>query len=267
MTGFDLIIQPDATEPDAAEVLVDGSIDGKPYRFLLDTGAASTCVTADPYIAQFESTQQRSSSGLFAKSNDDLITVPRLELGPISRQDFTLVRISGKHPRPQNLIGMDLLKDHRCHFRFDANYVDIDGEATSEGFQPLLLDNKYHPFVDVWLGSVKAAAVWDTGAGMTVVDTALIARHPMHFQEVGQSSGMDSTGTEMETPMYKMAAVTIGDVLFPAQKVAAVDLSFVNSTIEAPMNMILGYPTLCRANWLFDFPGKRWAITKQLFEV
>ncbi len=68
----------------------------------------------------------------------------------------------------------------------------------------------------------------------------------------------------MEAPMFIMSAAVIGDTLFPPHKVAGVDLSRVNSTIERPMDLILGYSTLSKANWLFDFPGKRWAISKRL---
>jgi hypothetical protein len=30
---------------------------------------------------------------------------------------------------------------------------------------------------------------------------------------------------------------------------------------EYPMDLILGYPTLRQADWLFDFPAKRWTLT------
>ena len=37
--------------------------------------------------------------------------------------------------------------------------------------------------------------------------------------------------------------------------------SGVNSTLEYPMDLILGYPTIRQADWLFDFPARRWAVT------
>lgn len=42
MNSFDVMIQPDKEDPDAAEILVDGTVSGFPYRFLLDTGAATS---------------------------------------------------------------------------------------------------------------------------------------------------------------------------------------------------------------------------------
>jgi hypothetical protein len=64
--------------------------------------------------------------------------------------------------------------------------------------------------------------------------------------------------------MFIMSATTIGNQLFPPHRVAGVDLSHVNSTVEMPMDLIVGYSTLSLANWWFDFPRKRWAISKQL---
>ena len=34
-----------------------------------------------------------------------------------------------------------------------------------------------------------------------------------------------------------------------------------NSTLEYPMDLILGYPTIRQADWLFDFPARRWTLT------
>jgi hypothetical protein len=39
-------------------------------------------------------------------------------------------------------------------------------------------------------------------------------------------------------------------------------LSQVNSTLDKPMDLILGYPTILLADWLFDFPARRWTVKK-----
>jgi|GEM_PF-1009577 len=267
MNEFKLIIVPDEEDAEAAEVLVDGTIGGNYYRFLLDTGAARSSVRFDDYTAAFESVEKSNSSGVFAKSSSDLITVPSIEIGPISKINFTLNRTAETDPDLRNLIGMDILKDFCCHFFFDTNRVLVDTNAEAEAgdnFQELFLDSKFHPYVEVEFGAAKANAVWDTGAGITVVDLNFIKKYPTYFQQVGNSTGTDSSGFKMETSMFIMAATTIGNNIFPTHKVAGVDLSQVNSTIELPMDLILGYSTLSKANWLFDFPGKRWTISRLL---
>jgi predicted aspartyl protease len=267
MNGFDVIIQPDAEDADAAEVFVDGAIGGRPYRFLLDTGAARSCVLYDDYIAMFASVGTDTSSGVFAGGSRDLVNASSLTLGSISRTNFTLVRAAQGDTGTQNLIGMDLLKDLRCHFRFDERRVIVDeGEAEEDSavFEELFLGQRGHPYVPVQLGDVIASAVWDTGASMTVVDTNFIARTPGFFPAAGHSTGTDSTGAQQETPMYMMAAATIGGYTFPTQRVAAVDLSRLNATLERPMDLIVGYNAYSKARWLFDFPRRRWRITQML---
>lgn len=265
VSGFDLIIKPDEEDADVAEVLVDGTIGDKEYRFLLDTGAARTSVIFDDYTSTFDCIEKNNSSGVFAASYEDVIRVPMIKLGPIFKQDFPLVRMEADHPARTILLGMDLLKDFCCHFLFDEKRVVVQDEpASGSPFQELFLDKKFHPYVDVQFGELIARTVWDTGAGITIADMNFIEKYPALFQPIGQSQGTDSTGTNMETPLFMMAPTIIGDHKFPTHKVAGVDLSQVNSTIDVPMDLILGYTTLRQANWLFDFPGKRWAISKRI---
>lgn len=264
MTEIDLIVVPDEDEPEAAEVFVDGAIGGNPYRFLLDTGAAKTSVLADDYLLTFHSAEKDSSSGIFARSSEDMITVPLLEVGRLSKKNFTLVRDTPSVGK-SNLLGMDFLKDFCCHFRFDENRVGID-EVVEEStdFQELIFDSRFHPYVRVQFEEASAHAVWDSGASITVVDASFIEKHPTFFQEAGQSTGIDSTGTEVETPMFTMKEIQIGNHFFPPQRVAKVDLRQVNATIEIPMDLILGYSTLSKAHWQFDFPLRKWAISQWL---
>jgi len=267
MHDLALIIKQDEDEAEAAEVFVDGTIGANEYRFLLDTGAARSGVMFDDYTSQLKSIETSRSTGLFATRSEDLVTVPSIRVGPISRRDFTLVRAANHFPGANNLIGMDLLKDWCCHFFFDENRVSVttDEELRADlAFQELLLDSRFHPYIDVQCGTTVAKAVWDTGASLTIVDMALIESQPSCFQEVGESTGTDSTGAEMSTPMFIVSGMSIDNQVFPPHRVAGVDLSHVNATIEVRMDMILGYSTLSRANWLFDFPRKRWAITKRL---
>ena len=265
MGGFALIILPDEEEPEAAEVLVDGSVGGRPYRFLLDTGAAKSAILSDDYTAAFAAVERRTSSGVFASGSDDVILAPSIALGPIVRRDFPVTRLAENTPHRRNLIGMDLLKDFSCHFLFDQNRVEIDADdAPDASYHDLALDSRFHPYVPLRFGAVTASAVWDTGAGITVADMGFIARNPALFQAAGQSQGTDSTGTSVATPMFTMRGATVGEGALAPLRVAGVDLSGVNAAIETPMDIIIGYNLMRAANWLMDFPRRRWAISKRL---
>lgn len=268
MSGFDLIIKQDKEEIEAAEVFVRGTIDGRQYWFLLDTGAAITSIKFDDYTAGFDCISKRVSSGLFEGCTDDLIIVPTIELGPISKQNFMIARIPKGNPEIRNLIGMDFLKTYRCHFLFDEHRVTINTEddlVSDCRFQTLTLGQAFHPYVEVQFGTHKAQAVWDTGAGITVVDMGFIQAHAAFFQEVGVSTtGTDSTGSTRKTPMFIMAKAVIGSYEFPPHKVAGVDMSPISDRADIPMDLVLGYSTLSKANWVFDFPRRKWAVAKFL---
>lgn len=267
MAGFALIITPDPEDAEAAHIFVDGAIDGRPYRFLLDTGAARTCVQSDAYTSTFGSTGASTTSGVFAQASEDLITLPTIELGPITKKNVPVARVAPAGPALGNLIGMDLLQEVCCHVLFDEHRVVVNPPEEADILttsQALYLDRVGHPYVDVRFDDVIASAVWDTGAGITIADLSFISEHPAWFQPAGQSRGTDAAGFSMETPTFTMAAATIGGKVFPPHTVAGVDLSRVNARIDVPMNLILGYSTLRQANWWFDFPGRRWAVTKLL---
>ena len=266
MSGFDLIVRRDEEDIEAAEVFVDGRVGARNYRFLLDTGAGRTCVAFDDYTATFDVVGSPGSSGVFARRrSDDLVMAPSIEIGPISKSNVTVVRRAETSAGRSNLIGMDMLEDHCCHFLFDEHRVVVDpadDAGNHYAFHDLLYDEKFHPYIDVRFGTRTARAVWDTGAGITVVGLGFIDDHPEFFREAGRSSGTDATGHGMETPMFRMASPVIGGQAFPPHMAAGVDLSPVNATITLPMDLIVGYSTLGKANWLFDFPHRRWAVTR-----
>lgn len=122
-----LIIVPDADEPDAAEVYVQGAVNGQPRRFLLDTGAAKSSIAADALTSTLPLHGEHTSSGVFGEIRDDVVKLDSIMLGPIHRSDFLIARVQNNANRRGDLIGMDLLHAHRCHFQFDRHELEIDG--------------------------------------------------------------------------------------------------------------------------------------------
>lgn len=93
------------------------------------------------------------------------------------------------------------------------------------------------------------------------MDRAFWSSHPELFEQIGVITGTDASGDQSETPLLRMAGPVIGQHAFAGHKAVAVDLSGMNATLERPLDLIIGYPTIRQADWLFDFPGRRWTVT------
>jgi hypothetical protein len=263
-----LILQPDPEDAAAALFMIDGTVAGRPYQFLLDTGAARSQMDADDYISALPAVAEHTSSGAFASETKPVVTVTDLAIQELRIPALEVVRVPPLPEHPRTLIGMDVLTRHRCHFRFDASVLELDGPDVPEPALPLVLDRRGHCYVDVgWparsgRAGVTGRACWDTGADATIVNESFWRAHPDLFEETGTTLGTDSTGAQMRTSTLAMPGYEIGGRTFAGHEAVAVDLTRANAAIEIPMDLILGYPTLRQANWLFDFPARRWTLTR-----
>jgi hypothetical protein len=264
MQKMKLDIHFDDESRETATVYVDGSISGKPTKFIFDTGCASTAVPFNDITSSFQAMSSRGSSGALGDTTLESIVIDSFSAGIIEKRNVEISR--GKAGGlDRSLLGMDILKDFCFHVKFSEAVVEL--LADSRDFNqliPLIVDNGNIPYVDVVSGDVIGKAVWDTGAGVTLVDQSFMEKNPTMFKAIGSTSGTDSTGTTFETPLFEMQPVQIGGQLFKPHKVVVFDLSHINSHVQIPMDFILGYSTLVQAHWIFDFPRKKWGITKMV---
>ena len=262
VVNIPLTIVPDDEVPDGGDVLVDGIIAGHPYRFRLDSGAARTELVTDDYLSALPAAGQHVSAGVFGQQeSSDVITIPGLQAGELSTGPVEVVRVAAGAGR-QHLIGMDLLVQYCCEFRFAGRLLVLSAAART-GLD-VRLDRGNHVYLDLEWDGVTVSACWDSGAGISAVDQAFAAAHPGLFTPAGESTGTDSTTTQASAPLMTMAGPVIGGVQFAPSTVAVIDLGPVNAGLEIPLTVIAGYPLLRQADWLFDFPARRLAAPRLL---
>jgi gag-polyprotein putative aspartyl protease len=241
--------------------MVDGTVAGRPYRFILDTGAARTQLEADEYTSALSPvTGDASLSAFGGRSAHPVVTIADLVAGSLHAATLEVSRAEPGGHLVRNLLGMDVLQRYCCHFRLDASVLELEAPLDYLPDQSLLMSSSGHVYVDVQWPGVTGQACWDTGSGATVVNHEFWQEHPELFEETGTSVGTDGSGKQIATPVLMMKGPVIGQRSFTAHRAVAVDLSGVNSTVEFPMDLILGYPTLRQADWLFDFPARRWTL-------
>ena len=265
MTALLITLEHDPDDPDCAVPFADGTVAGRPYRFLLDTGAARTTMAADEYTAALPTVGQQGSHGAFGALSETIVTVTDVTVGPLHAPSLAVARTDLAGSGVPCLVGMDLIGRYCCHFRFGAGIVDVGPpEGGRVPAAALHTDARGHAYVDVrWPGTpgLSGYANWDSGAGITIVHEGFWLAHRELFTEAGTTVGTDASGTQLETPLVLMSGPVIGGRLFAPCKAAVVDLSAANATVERPMDLVLGYPLWSQADWLFDFPARTWALT------
>ncbi len=259
MSEFQLNIKFDDESKETAEVWVNGTLNSNSTSFLFDTGCAQTSIPFNEFTSNLKSLGSQESSGALGKATYELVSIDNLEIGPIQKTNWQVSRAK-PNELDRNLLGMDILKEYCLQFHFTQNKVKIISHADESLKEDLILDKGSIPYVEITCGKNKAKAVWDSGAGITLVDLAFLKQNSSLFKKLGSTTGTDSTGSTQETPLYEMQPVQIGGRLFPAHPVVAVNLSHINSKAEIPMDFILGYSTLSKASWSLDFPRRKWGF-------
>lgn len=265
METLDLHIDYDEGSDETAEVTVCAKVGGEEHPFIVDTGCARSLLTGEKLAGPWKVVGSDEGAGVFGGAPFDLIEVDEISLGSITWRDRILCRPQSEGVA-RNLLGMDLLQDQCLHFLFSQSQLKVleAGEVPPQNWWDITFQKGRIPQVTLEYEGIKAGAVWDSGAGVTLVDAHFLDHHRDLFTEMGTSPGMDSSGRQMDTPMYRIEPIQIGGHTFAPHLVVAVDLSHINERLDLPIDFILGFSTLRRAHWIFDFPGERWAITEMV---
>lgn len=265
MSKISFSLQYDDETKQTAQVFVEGLIQDQPSKFLLDTGCAQTSLALNEFTQSLPSTGKRGSSGALGQRADfDLVELSQISVGSLSRNNWQVSR-APQGGLDRHLFGMDIMRDYCLEFNFEHNEMLVLPKADSKikiADQMMAMENDLIPFIPVEIATVTGNAVWDTGASITLVASSFVEQHPHLFTKLGSETGTDSTNTQMETPTYIMSGLKISGREFQPMKVAAIPFSISQDKVENPINIILGYPTLKQANWIFDFPNKKWGIIK-----
>lgn len=263
MQRVPLILEPDPDDPSGASVCVEGTIDGRPTQFVVDTGAAFTQLAAGAGTAAAGSWGDRTVGGVLGTTSVATAAIGEIRVGPLRVSGLTVGLAPADHPHPRDLLGMDVLA--RACWIFDFTHgslgVAIDDVPVDAAWLPLRRWSATQPSVEVDFGGARAWAVWDSGASTTVLHDAFVRSNPDLFAATGSATGTDSAGHQELTPLVTVAPCRIAGIGFPPTTAAVVDLGALKAAADRPVDLVLGYPVIRHADWTFDFPRGRWTVT------
>jgi hypothetical protein len=265
-----LVVTHDPDEPGAGTIEVDGRVDGRSVRFRIDTGARRTQLGApdlglDPAEAAGLADgvpDSATSAGIFGSRTTFASVVGRLEVGPLAATDLE-VQVDPTDDALR-LLGMGVLGGHRIDLdvRGRRMTVDASGSDPASFWHPLAIDGGAHPLVPVDLDDRRVWAIWDTGAGVTIVDPTVVDVTSPTFVPLGSTQGGDASGTTIDVSLYRLTGCRIGGVPFGPGPCAAVPLPVVSEVAGREIGLILGYPVIAAARWVVDFTRGQWSVRR-----
>jgi hypothetical protein len=237
---------PDPKDSRACQAFADALVDGVPTRMLLDTGTYRSYVP-HRIVAHAVPDDDANTSGPV------LVHVGTVQWGSLIAHDLTVNMNPPDWPHPA-LLGMDVLGPHSCDFRFSERALEIDGPSRSDAFLTLQTPSNMTPTVPVHWEGASTNAIWDTGAGITIVHRTWAEAHPDIVTITDEfGTGTNITGATGRNPKGRLASCRIGRATFPEQACGVT-----NSPGLEGIDLIVGLPLISQANWYMDFPERRW---------
>jgi hypothetical protein len=251
-----LRVEPDEEFDECALYCVEGTVSGRPHRFVLDSGSATTQIADPGALISGSVVGEDTAEGLFSRAPVKRVVLSDLTVPGLTAGRRTVHRLRTGGAGTRSLLGLDVLGDHALLLDGPAAALHTTVARGLAADLPLERGTRGHCHLPVTLpGGSVVQAMWDTGADITVVDRELVTSHPELFTALGSASGTDAVGATVVTDVCRMETYHIADVPFAGHVVAVADL-------PAPVEMALGYPTLRQAVWSMDLPSGRWAVSR-----
>lgn len=262
MNATKLDIQYDDESKKSAIVYVDARVNEQNHKFVLDTGCRTTSLMQSKFSEKLVRVGENVSSGAIGTEIFDLVEVDQIEFGPLVKKSCYVSR--SKTPKiDKNLLGMDVLKGSSfvlSYKKSELNFNECYPGMNLENISPDPIGHQ--PYINIRFQGQELKVLWDTGAGITLVDINFIKKYPNMFELAGESMGTDSTGNSIVTSNYKIKPIEINGHLFDSHEIAAIDMSHVNSKSGNPAYLTLGFSTIRQADWFFDFGENKWSVVK-----
>jgi hypothetical protein len=226
-------------------------------RLLLDVGSKLSSVPNEGEFTTAYEHSTRDGRGTSGKSTTSrVIQLPQIRVGDITTNDVLVELQPEGWPHPP-LLGAHVFEPYTCAFRFSQGRIDVD--VDNNPAQGSVWGDGSTPVVDVvWDDQTTATAIWDTGAGITIVDESWARDHPEAIAiSEHQDHGTDATGQAVIGWQGTLASFTIQGARFPGnQPCGIVDLSPFNAHMSEPISMFLGLPQIRQVDWIIDFPRR-----------
>jgi hypothetical protein len=244
---------PDPDVPGCGNVFVSVAIDDCIVRAVFDTGSPRTVLIDVPSSAR--PVGARETSGVFGTEVVTEWEVGEVRVGSLSAGPLTVHRIAagvGRHP----VVGLDVLGTGSWQLEISSGTLLTDAPPPRGSAFECAANG--HILTEMRWPGVAATALWDTGAGITLINRRFADAHPILFEDIGSTLGTDVMGLQGDLALARVSGYEIDGTDFAGHIVAIADLPEIPDHIDAA----IGFPTIRQARWTVDVGARRWSIRR-----
>lgn len=243
-------------EMDSGYIMAWTKFDGQMDRCMVDTGARTTVIKSH-ILPDAPAVGQIVGGGLIGvQSPADLVNVSEIETGNWVKNNLTIRRT---HKLPTNcILGNEFFMHESLSIDYANQIISTEALLDDEVFPILHFKNQWFGFTTT-LDEKSMDSLFDTGAGLTLIDETLVEELPQHFEYLGKTELVDSTDTKVEASLYKMKSIRFGK--WQANDVVVIAYPFNALHKELPsIRIVIGHNIIKKHHWYFNNILKQWGI-------
>lgn len=239
-----------------------------PYRFLIDTGAQATVVTARVIDALGLVPDCRATLiAMASRASVDTITLDGLEFAGRRFDNLTAPLLRDRDIGADGIIGLDTLQDLRVILDFRADTIRVsDGPIAGGGGYDIVVRARRQLgqmiITNARIDGVRTAVIIDTGSWHSVGNLALSRK--LRAREGGDQFSTDVTGAQVRSTIGVVRELKIGPLVLGAVPIGFTDSpAFAALALRDTPALILGIGNLRP----FDRVAIDFATRRILFDV
>jgi hypothetical protein len=203
-----------------APVLINGR---GPYRLVLDTGATHSAIISHVVTSLGIPLSTLSSvrvTGVTGSAIVPTVDVSKMQVGELWMDAATLPVVADVFGGAEGVLGTEGLADKRIVIDFGRDKVTIirsKGDIGRAGFATLPLRQLRDRLLalDVMVGGVRAKAIIDTGAQVSIGNNALRNALMRHYSKDSHKAEIEGVTLEVETgDMMRAPPIAVGPLTF-----------------------------------------------------
>jgi hypothetical protein len=246
-------------ELDSGRIYVPCTFDDVSTTCFLDTGSTNAIIADRSEFDLYDvvgKIKYKSASGISKEMSE--VQIKQAIIGGIKIKNLNVGLVKDA---ADSVVGINEISSVPFALKFKARpQIIFNPNFKNKRQLPLDVLDKNILSIPIKVQSEAASALFDTGAGLSVVNKDFVERNPRMFDLIQDiSNGTDATGNPVTMKLHRIKRIEIGDFVFENENILSMDFETVRKHISPTIDFIIGFNLITKADWYFDLKAKTWS--------